>query len=351
VDAVAADGWLDAGGPETSEAGWAGSFDSSRADQPFVTPTGDGSVVPPTPDAAPSPDGPTQQADVPPGPVDGGPAVDRMMPDLSGFTATNIGGYKLGTPVTVDIPGVPSGDGKTCDILTAVVRDFRGTCMQATDSWCVVEPNGHPDFESFKGDFPTTGLVASTLGSDHKPVYASMCEAGVKPGGPCPFGQMTTSKMYFDEWYRFTDGVNKPFLLYLQLVGANGVFTFASDHFFPLDNAGWGSSGRDVEGRLHNFGFTTELHTKFKYNGGETFTFSGDDDVWVFVNNRLALDLGGPHAMVTGTINLDAQAANLGIARGTIYPIELFHAERHTYGSNFRIDTNVAFVECGTIIR
>ena len=32
------------------------------------------------------------------------------------------------------------------------------------------------------------------------------------------------------------------------------------------------------------------------------------------------------------------------------YDLDLFHAERHTNESNFRVDTNLAFVNCGTII-
>jgi fibro-slime domain-containing protein len=282
----------------------------------------------------------------PSGPPNAGGAGGSSMPPLTGVTPGQIGGYKLGDPVTADMPG----DSK-CDALLAVVRDFQGAN----------QPGGHPDFESFAGDQPTTGLVAAMLGPDHKPVYASMCEAGAaggggggrgrNRGGPCPYGQMTTSKAAFDQWYRFTDGVNKPYLLYLQFQDNNGVSTFASDHFFPLDGAGWGNSGSDAEGALHNFGFTTELHTKFKYGGGETFRFTGDDDLWVFINDKLALDLGGLHPEASGTINLDQAAPMLGITKGGTYSMDLFHAERHTNASNFRVDTNFAFVDCGTVIK
>src|SRR5204863_6943440 len=120
------------------------------------------------------------------------------------------------------------------------------------------------------------------------------------------------------------DGVNKPYLVYFLFSPNGSVFTFASKAFFPLDNAGWGNSPHKSN---HNFGFTTELHTAFDYKGGEELTFTGDDDVWIFVNRKLAIDLGGLHPPASGTLNLDASAADLGITPGGTYPLDLFHAE------------------------
>jgi fibro-slime domain-containing protein len=260
---------------------------------------------------------------------------------ITGFTPADVGGWKLGPPVAGEIPptGV-SNDGKSCDALVAVVRDFKGA-----------DVDGHPDFEAYEGDEPTKGLVADMLGSDRKPVYASKCEASAS-AADCPFGPQTTSQKDFDQWYRFVDGVNKPYLLYFQfMTDANGQATFSSNRFFPLDGAGWGDSGKDADGKTHNFGFTTELHTKFKYGGGETFTFTGDDDLWVFINNRLALDLGGLHPEAMGLVDLDAAAAVLGISKGNVYTMDLFHAERHTNASNFQVQTNFVFTDCGTVIK
>jgi len=100
---------------------------------------------------------------------------------------------------------------------------------------------------------------------------------------------------------------------------------------------------------MHNFSFTTEIHTQFAYNGGETFKFQGDDDVWVFINGKLAVDLGGLHPAMLGTVSLDTSATMLGIQKGSVYDLDLFHAERHTDKSTFRIDTNLSFVNCGTV--
>ena len=90
-------------------------------------------------------------------------------------------------------------------------------------------------------------------------------------------------------------------------------------------------------GKRHNYGFTMKIQATFEYIPGQYFEFFGDDDVWVFINNRLVVDIGGQHAQVAGAVDLDT----LGLTEGFNYPFHIFYAERHTSESNFKMKTSI----------
>jgi len=199
----------------------------------------------------------------------------------------------------------------------------------------------HPDFEQFSGTIQTPGLVENLLGMDGKPVYTGLCGPGFVAAN-CPYNQQTTTQANFDEWYNDVPAVNKKVVTHISLTQQpDGSYYFPTANFFPVDGLGWVASGNE-DGTSHNFGFTSEIRTWFTYNGGEFLQFSGDDDVWVFINGRLALDLGGLHPPVSGNFTITpAKAAALGnLVAGNVYEVALFHAERHSTGSNFNLTLN-----------
>jgi fibro-slime domain-containing protein len=210
--------------------------------------------------------------------------------------------------------------------LTGTVRDFNsfGTTFNGVA--------GQPDFEHYGGD--DRGIVQSALGGDGKPVYDS---ANSNP--------TVTSAASFFQWYHDDPTVNRTGSISITLnqIGPN-TYQYSNNSFFPIDGQllAQNSGG-------HNFGFTTEWHTMFGYStaANDNFSFSGDDDVFVFINGQLAIDLGGVHGVESASVNLNAIAAGFGLTDGQNYTLDVFQAERHTVGSNFTMTTSLQLVSQG----
>ncbi|MBN1947671.1 MAG: fibro-slime domain-containing protein [Bradymonadales bacterium] len=199
--------------------------------------------------------------------------------------------------------------------LPGTIRDFRSS---------------HPDFETTIAD--DRGIVEEILGPDARPVYAHGEEGTVTTHGP----------ENFHHWYHDVEEVNlrTAYTLVLQNTPEHPtVFNFHDSTFFPIDSELFGN-----EGRSHNYHFTMDIHAHFTYEGGESFTFSGDDDLWLFLNGALVIDLGGIHAVEDATVELDSVAETIGLETGQVYDFDLFFAERHTVQSNFQVTTTIVFL-------
>jgi fibro-slime domain-containing protein len=104
---------------------------------------------------------------------------------------------------------------------------------------------------------------------------------------------------------------------------------------------GWPSEQTVFPGATkHNFSFTSEVEYWFHYDQDTNarLDFTGDDDVWVYVNGHLAVDLGGIHVPMDGSVAINAQSATkFGLMPGSVYKIVVFQAERKRFGSSFRL--------------
>lgn len=133
----------------------------------------------------------------------------------------------------------------------------------------------------------------------------------------------------------------------------NGCNDATNPGFYPLDDFEYLDSAKtiknpkfdwDVQGCKHNYSFAMKISAQFKYIKGQYFEFRGDDDVWVFINNRLVVDIGGCHSPVEGAVDLDTIGASdptQKLVEGQEYPFHIFFSERNATGSNFKMRTSI----------
>ena len=116
---------------------------------------------------------------------------------------------------------------------------------------------------------------------------------------------------------------------------------YKKDGFYPLDGKGYGNE----DGGAHNQFFTFQIDASFTYDSSKSqfFTFGSTMDVWVFINDKLVIDLGGIHGALEQTIDID----RLCLLDGTGVNISLFYAQRNTLAPHFKISTNVPLVPTG----
>lgn len=103
----------------------------------------------------------------------------------------------------------------------------------------------------------------------------------------------------------------------------------------------WGAPRWEAQ---RNQQFCFESHAMFTYSEDQEFTFRGDDDIWVFINRKLAVDNGGAHLASPGHVVLKNLNATYGagfLEEGKDYPIDIFFCDRRTTMSNVIIKTNM----------
>ncbi|MHC4992575.1 MAG: PA14 domain-containing protein, partial [Planctomycetota bacterium] len=199
---------------------------------------------------------------------------------------------------------------------------FVGSVSDGSDCGIQVQDTGSDD--SSGGGWDSGGLEFSLINENGLTIMRRAIEWAA--GDPCS-GQLSgdtqaafsgtpsaggiDSTTTFDQWFRDDLTVNSSANIYIKLIRqTDGIYVFddTTDEryaelggFFPIDSRLFGNEGDD-----HNYFFTYAISARFTYRAGENqfFRYAGNGDSWVYVSDKLGLDVGGLHGVLDQRLEL-----------------------------------------------
>lgn len=189
-------------------------------------------------------------------------------------------------------------------------------------------------------------------------VYSSFHNGGV---GRIYHDQVNEKDLVY---YSNSEGSRTTRFPFLPVVDSEGVYAGETKSYYFAEDEKRNYDTQNGTYRGRNYGYTLASNGEFVFNEEDElyFEFEGDDDVYLFINNQLVLDIGGGHSISNASINVNeyvawarevvknptkytaqelARAQALDLENGEIASFDFYYMERHGYGANCRIVTNM----------
>ncbi|MBR2543784.1 hypothetical protein IKF04_00585 [Candidatus Saccharibacteria bacterium] len=168
-------------------------------------------------------------------------------------------------------------------------------------------------------------------------------------------GDLITNRGLFDmsRWFSEVEGKSKAFIgtIRLDYSSEDASFSFHQNSFYPLDKVEYDKS-ENVNKDGHNHLFTMNFAVPFTVltNGNESFMVTADDDTFVYVGDKLVLDMGGIHDAMSGEVAIldngevhsgiggaELAYSGVNVQHGDSSIVRIFHADRNEEDSVFKM--------------
>ncbi|XP_052065857.1 protein artichoke-like [Mytilus californianus] len=161
-----------------------------------------------------------------------------------------------------------------------------------------------------------------TISNDDFGTAASMTPSNpyhvISPTGSWPAISTDPTSDTFSDWFRDTSAnikLDREITLTVDNSSGSDVHNYYSDSYFLADDSGYGAEGQtDCGGILHNFFYTSAIRTGLKFSGNEKLTFGGGEELWVFINKVLVIEIIADRSSASvacQTVDLSAAAATV----------------------------------------
>lgn len=199
--------------------------------------------------------------------------------------------------------------------------DTKSGAFDMQDLVVVIDLATDPSYFEGPGPATPTDVCGSTI-NDSPASFGSSNAGGI------------ASADSFAQWFSDAPGKNTLAPLYLTMTkDSSGAFVYSTSDFTPIDGQMYGNQGAG-----HNRGFSLALDATATYAQctGQYFEYAGDGDAWLFVNGKLAMDMGGTHAGGRQVVDLD----RLTLSNGAPVRLQFFYAQRSS-SAQFSLKTNM----------
>ena len=185
------------------------------------------------------------------------------------------------------------------------------------------------------------GLVGFELSEEYLPIATGL-------------GKTTSNRgVDTEQWFKVVDGKSASYAgtRGMRYLAKGAEFSFEDEEFYPLDEVKF-SVGDVANEDGHNHLFTMNFAVPFTVlvSGAESFGVTADDDTFVFVGDRLVLDMGGIHDAATGKFVIhengeiyagvdgeDLAYSGVNVGKNDSSIVRIFHADRDAADSTFNV--------------